>query len=587
MRIMKKSTGLKFSHTLIIMLSTVALVTVFAFNRINNSISRNFRTTILRLESKDTNLVLLQQAKDEVTLADNQYRYFLYAGDTVARHAFIAHVTNTVNILKQVQYFDNAYIADIKTEIGKKLSVSKSLLLLKTMSDSLLRQASLNAEDYTPIANGLLNGDDMLSLPAYPGLLVDTVVIVREKKKRNIFDRIGSIFSGKKRPQDKVQQSYRKATGAGATENEKNVAAAGHGQQADKIHEYYQQILNRQRKLRNDVAAKERELAQLNLSLIGNINQGISILLEDYKLVEQQVKAAAQQKLGKLQRQKDYLVWGSAACILLFAFLLTLVLLKLGKYQRQLVEAREKSDGLALLKTRVLSTVTHEIRSPLMVMLAYAEQMKQQPADDNQAAFTDAVTQSAGHMLGMVDSILDFSKLEEGKAILHKEPFRLKNVTDHIEQAYHVAANAKGIALKVVTAFDEQVSVIGDERCLMQILYNLVSNAIKFTHKGWVEVHVSFNNTEAKQPQLTLRVKDTGEGIPDGLLDTIFEEYTQVGRQASITSARFNRGSGLGLSICRKLVLLHGGKIWAESVAGKGSVFNVTLPYGLAATAVL
>jgi len=575
--IMNKNSKLSGNNILIITLCILSFAIILIFNSLNSSISSDYKATLSRFAEKDPNLELLQKAKDEMMLADNQYRYFLYTADTTARLDFINNVTNTVEDLRKVKYFDSNYISGIKTDIDKKLAVSQSILLLKAMADSLLTKASVIVNGDTTTEKIQLEQIKVSQLQKYSNRSVDTLMIVSRQKKRNIFDRIGTLFSGKRAAKDNVELSYKKGNEEVSTSDKKNRTNSSDHKLAGDINRYYQDILDRQMKLRNDAAAKEKQFAMLNLALIGNINEGISILLDDYKAVELSVRNYAKERLDRLSRRRDYLIWGSTFAILLVTGLLIRSMLKVRKYENELIASREKSDNLAMLKTRVLSTVSHEIRSPLTAVLGFAEQISSVTSDKKVGQFIQAVNSSAEHMLNMVNDILDFSKLDAGKVRLNKKTFLLKAVLEDIILAFSQQAAKKNIALRLKTNFHESLMIYGDEVRLKQILFNLVSNAIKFTHKGFVELNASVK-IDGQKTELGLSVKDTGIGIPSDQLDAVFEEFTQVQATASKTG-HFVKGTGLGLSICRKLIQLQDGSITVESKIGEGTVFHVKLPF--------
>jgi len=575
---MNRNNKLSVNNILIITLCIISLAIVLIFNSLNSSIANDYKATLSKFSATDPNLALLQKAKDEMMLADNQYRYYLYTADSAARVDFITHVNNTVNNLRQVKYFDSNYISGIKTDIDKKVAVSQSILLLKAMADSLLIKASVVVNGDS--ANGKIQLEQIKvsRLQKYSNRTVDTLMIISQKKKRNIFDRIGNLFSGKKPEKDNVQLSYKKGNEEISSSDKKSQTNSTDRKLAGDISRYYQDILDRQMKLRNDAAAKEKQYAMLNLALINNINEGIAILLDDYKAVELSVKSNARERLQRLSRYRDYLIWGSTFAILLVTVLLIRSMLQVRKYANELVASREKSDNLAMLKTRVLNTVSHEIRSPLTAVLGFAEQISSVTSDKKVGQFIQAVNSSAEHMLNMVNDILDFSKLDAGKVKLNKKTFTLKAVLDDIVLAYSQQAAKKNIGLRLRTNFHESLMVYGDEVRLKQILFNLVSNAIKFTHKGFVELEASVT-VNGPGAELSLSVKDTGIGIPSDQLDAVFEEFTQVQAASASRAGHFVKGTGLGLSICKKLVQLQDGSIKVESKHGEGTVFHVKLPF--------
>jgi signal transduction histidine kinase len=181
------------------------------------------------------------------------------------------------------------------------------------------------------------------------------------------------------------------------------------------------------------------------------------------------------------------------------------------------------------------------------------------------------IDKSGRHLLGLINDILDFSKIEAGQLTLALNPYSIKDVIQSVVASTQSLATEKNLSLKI-TVPPELPAASGDERRISQVLLNLVGNAIKFTDSG--EVRVEVTSTDGS---FVVSVSDTGPGIADTDQKNIFEEFRQA---EGSTSAHKKGGTGLGLAIAKRIVELHGGKIWVESEVGKGSKFTFTLPYG-------
>ena len=178
------------------------------------------------------------------------------------------------------------------------------------------------------------------------------------------------------------------------------------------------------------------------------------------------------------------------------------------------------------------------------------------------------IDKSGRHLLGLINDVLDFSKIEAGQLTLTVNPYSIKDVIQAVVAGTQSLATEKNLVLKTTIPGDLP-SASGDERRIAQVLLNLVGNAIKFTDSGEVRIDVA-----AKNGDLLVSVSDTGPGIPETDRAKIFDEFRQA--EGSITQKK--GGTGLGLAIAKKIVELHGGKIWVESEVGKGSKFTFTLP---------
>ena len=244
--------------------------------------------------------------------------------------------------------------------------------------------------------------------------------------------------------------------------------------------------------------------------------------------------------------------------------------------QRLLQDTRES----ARLKSHFLATMSHEIRTPLNGIIGMTKLAMESNDPKEQNEYLGLVESSGQTLLGIVNDILDYSRIEAGRMRLESRPFSLRRVVEESVRMAQPKAGQKGLTLSWSISDDVPDRLAGDVHRLGQVLMNLVGNAVKFTAEGGVRVDVDRENT-APSPTVTVcfRVRDTGIGIPAELQERIFEPF----RQADESTARQFGGSGLGLSICRELVELMSGRIWLESEPGKGSVFGFTAVFAVAA----
>jgi len=276
--------------------------------------------------------------------------------------------------------------------------------------------------------------------------------------------------------------------------------------------------------------------------------------------------------------------WVSLLIILFIVAVLVYNIYKMVNYENEILEAREKAVKLAQVKSRFLSNMSHEIRSPLTAIMGFTEIIDKIEKDDEKKNYLHAIKTSSEHLLSTVNDVLDFSKLDAGKLKLEKQPFHIASAIEEVAFALSSTSAAnKGIQVNTLIELDKSLAVKGDLFRLKQILYNLLSNAIKFTEKGSVTIMANISGKTDKQVMIKIAVADTGIGIPNDQIKTVFEEFTQVtNNSTSKDTRRAIKGTGLGLSICKMLVELQGGTIGVESKLNQGSVFTFAIPYEIA-----
>jgi PAS domain S-box-containing protein len=241
-------------------------------------------------------------------------------------------------------------------------------------------------------------------------------------------------------------------------------------------------------------------------------------------------------------------------------------------YMTELEARHKEAERLNQLKSEFMASISHELRTPLHTIIGFAELMQEEgegPLNFKQRRFMHHIHVDSEHLLGLINDVLDLSRIEAGGLQLHTEPVRLILIVAESINAIRLYAESRSVSIRMGSEVD--VSVIADPMRLRQILYNLLSNGAKFTQPGG-EVHV---DAVVEGNNVRITVSDTGLGIAPEERTRIFEKFYQVG----LTPVGVREGTGLGLAICKQLVEMQKGTIWVESELGKGSKFHFTLPH--------
>ncbi len=242
---------------------------------------------------------------------------------------------------------------------------------------------------------------------------------------------------------------------------------------------------------------------------------------------------------------------------------------------KRIAEEKLRAEQSEMVKDQFLANMSHEIRTPMNAIIGMTASLRRGKQLEGQSRYLDAIAQSSGNLLVILDDILDLGKLEEGKLDLEAIPMDIRKVVENVIDILRFKAEEKGLWLR--TDIDESVPelVIGDPTRLNQILLNLVGNGIKFTEKGGLAIKVSAKDLRESRVVINFNIIDTGIGISEDRIKKIFEEFTQA---YSDTTRKYG-GTGLGLTITQRLVELQKGQIEVESTPGKGSTFTFEIPY--------
>jgi signal transduction histidine kinase len=513
-------------------LIAVCLLVILAILFSNIVTVRNLSTlgdNVDLLAQESVSLTLLRDANDEISVADNKYLIYQSSHDQGFLSQYEGHIAKVAQYLNDLRLGeDSAVVNSIQEQLDKKIVLGKRVDALSKFQEALI--------------NATANPTVGLAVLPYAEL-----------------------------------QTIRKSLLAADTTQQYSDTATVAQMQND-ILAYAQKYPNA---LAVYVQQQERMFAESSLTLLYALNDARKTIRERDDQVKQQENQRGIVSIIEAKRNIELLSYGSLGVIIIIIVVLGYNIFKMVTYERDILEAREEAERLARTRSRFLSNMSHEIRSPLTSIVGFAELIEKQEQDPDKKKFAQAINASSDHLLTIVNDILDFSKLDAGKLKLEKEPFSLRKVIGEVVFAFSMTAANKGIDLISRLEVDEELMVLGDAYRLKQILFNLVSNAVKFTEKGTVEVVASLPIRNTKDLELKISVRDTGIGIPADQIGMVFEEFAQA-TNTSKEGRRAIRGTGLGLPICKMLVELQGGEVAVESTLGKGSLFSFIIPYQIA-----
>lgn len=391
--------------------------------------------------------------------------------------------------------------------------------------------------------------------------LMQTIYMLKQdpanaKIYQNAFKQIRDSIAGQElaKKVDRLQEKYTIEKG-----NTKAAIRAGKNREAS-LQEDLMAEENRRIQQEMEIMKLERESAELEREVMEKEKVAMENMMKLNKKIADEEKA---------KNQRNLAIGG--VIILLMSLFGIFLWYRIRQQRRKAhveMESRIKMEQIDQLKDQFLANTSHELRTPLNGIIGLAEALEEKASNDFQQENLSMIISSARRLASLVDDILDFSRLRNQEVRLQSkaiDPYALVGMILKLNQPL---ANKKQITL--INKIDPNCPAIqGDENRLQQILHNLIGNAIKFTHKGVIEV-----TTTEVDGKLHISVADSGIGIAAEKQKGIFQEFSQADGSISRTYS----GSGLGLSISKKLVELHDGDLWVESEEGKGSIFTFSIP---------
>jgi len=285
-------------------------------------------------------------------------------------------------------------------------------------------------------------------------------------------------------------------------------------------------------------------------------------------------KYEIQKTIDRLRRKISFVFVISIFGVSLLIFAVVNAWAEKENHELELVESKEKAESATRAKSEFLANMSHEIRTPMNAILGFSELLRIQTKDPQNESYLKNIETSGKTLMSLINDILDLSKVEAGKMQLDPKAIGLDSLLSELGQIFVAKIESKGLTFNWEISSEVPPTVILDAVRLRQVLINLVSNAIKFTEEGRIDIEILVENMTPTEVDLKFLVKDTGIGLNAEDADIIFGAFEQSPEQSHVKYG----GTGLGLAISRRLIEMMGGVIWAESDKGKGACFFIRLP---------
>lgn len=540
--------------------------------------------SVEELTDPNIKLTKLNKILTDISQAESSTRSYILTRDKSYLDNYYEYVASIKDNIKQLKVLSQPYPAQyVKVDsidrlFDEKVESLNSFIDLKQrrqdtdFSSKALRQITKNTQDSAKRTTTLTTTTEITTIKPYGPLGK------KENEEKGLFDIIKKIFTKKEEDGEIAVQDQEPEV---LTETKVTIdTTITSDYQPDTVLLNVKKILSQLRaqesRFNRLLTKKELEMLKKDNLIMTNIMTIIRDLENEEKKVNEE--KAAESKAVADKFSKTILIIGIVA-LTAGIFFIILILHDVNKsnfYKKQLLAAKRHAEKLARIKEEFLSNMSHEIRTPLNAIIGFSEQLSGTRLSNKQQDYLRAVRNSSEHLLSTVNDILDFQKIEAGKLTIEKIPFKVDHAIKDVFDSLKLKADAKNLYFSYsIEEKIKKITLLGDPFRLKQILFNLVSNAVKFTDEGYVKISCYARSVSGQRCLITIDVEDTGIGIPEEKAHYIFEGFSQ----ADATTTRKYGGTGLGLSISKKLVEMQEGKINLESTPGRGSLFSIEIPY--------
>ncbi len=569
---------LKLITFYLLIVSALALVGYISYTGLNN-----LMITLREAIQPDERTEKFEQILDYISETENNVRNYTITQDRIYQRRYeraLSKLQEHISFLYR-EYEDDTvlyhYIDRIYDLLKEKVLVQYTLILQKKKNPRPDVYGEVLAE-ISSIEYQINQPDTIIAIEKRP-LMIDTSARYSppldeesEYQKRGLFSR---LFGPKEKEEEALELPEEPVAFENNIQNEINDTIT---HIIDKPIEIAKPI----QKTMNEIKRRERYIEKMltasELRLTNEDNELSMRMVEVIDSVNNYIQDKSIQKAGEattlFKQTKNYITLVGSITAMLFLILIFVVMKDFQvilKTKKELEVAKINAENLAKVKEDFLASMSHEIRTPLNAIIGFSRHITESNLPVRDKKYLNIIKNSSQHLFEIINDILDFSKLDSEQMKIETTPFDISRLLEETADSFRSDIDMKG--LKLYLNIDNQLigrQIMGDPYRIRQILNNLISNAIKFTSEGSITIQVTLD----KQNIMHLSVTDTGIGIPADKIKVIFEKFAQ----ADTSTTRKYGGTGLGLTIVRKLVGLMKGKIVVKSKVGQGTLFTVSIP---------
>lgn len=393
-------------------------------------------------------------------------------------------------------------------------------------------------------------------------VITKTDSIITKQKPKNFFKRVAEVFSPSKKDSAILLNTSLEFSTDTIIEN---------AEQLDSLKRNIEELKREQEQARLQIEKKRTRLQRINQRLNKQIDHFLETYKEDLTRVEHNNLTKQQEIRRSSVKTISWIALGATTLAILFLVLIWRDISKSKQYRRELEAANHRAQSLLLAREKLMLTITHDIKAPLSSILGFVDLANQQNTQHQLSTYLNNIKSSSNHLLQLVNSLLEFHRLDLNKTSLQPKAFNPTLIFQDLTATFKFFALKKGLNFESNIDPGLDNLFFSDPIKLQQICTNLLSNAIKFTEKGKVQFTFSYWD-----PSLTITVQDTGRGMTLDEQERIFKEFVRL------SNAQGEEGFGLGLSIVHKLVHLFNGEINIDSEPNKGTTFSIKIPFSKA-----